>query len=117
MKIAVPTIGTRVDEHFGHARLFTILTLNEARDITDEETFLPPSGCGCQSSVGVTMQAKGVSLMLVGNIGQGAIQKMSEHGITVIRGCQGEIRDVVRQWIAGQITDQNILCTHEGCNH
>lgn len=117
MKIAVPTVGHRVDDHFGHARTFTVFTLNDAREIIDEETFFPPAGCGCQSTVGVTMQAKGVSLMLVGNIGHGAIDKMKTHGIAVVRGCQGDVHDVLRSWISGQLADQNILCNHEDCNH
>lgn len=117
MKIAIPTVGTRVDEHFGHARSFTIFTLNTDREVVEEETFLPPSGCGCQSTVGVTMEAKKVGTMLVGNIGQGAIDKMKSHGITVVRGCQGDVRDVLRAWIAGEITDQSVLCDHENCNH
>jgi predicted Fe-Mo cluster-binding NifX family protein len=117
MKIAIPTVGTRVDEHFGQARTFTIFTLSDAREVIEDETFLPPSGCGCQSTVGLSMQAKGVGLMLVGNIGQGAIAKMAEHGITVVRGCQGEISDVLARWARGEIQDQPILCNHEGCNH
>jgi predicted Fe-Mo cluster-binding NifX family protein len=117
MKVAIPTVKTRVDEHFGHARTFTIFTLNDAHEVIEEETFFPPSGCGCQSTVGVTMQAKGVSTLLVGNIGQGAINKMAEHGIKVVRGCEGEILDVLGRWLSGEIKDQNSLCTHEGCNH
>ncbi|SFK33032.1 Predicted Fe-Mo cluster-binding protein, NifX family [Desulfomicrobium apsheronum] len=117
MKVAIPTIGTRVDEHFGHARTFTILTLDDSGRIVENETFLPPSGCGCKSTVGVTMQAKGVAVMLVGNIGQGAINKMAEHGIKVIRGCEGEILDVLKSWTDGDIEDKNILCNHEGCTH
>ena len=117
MKIAIPTIGSRVDEHFGHARTFTIFYLGNSNEILEEETFFPPSGCGCQSTVGVTMQAKGVSIMLVGNIGHGAITKMAEHGIKVIRGCEGEILNVLERWMNGEIKDQNILCTHEGCSH
>lgn len=117
MKIAIPTIGTRVDEHFGHARAFTVFTLDESGNILDEETFLPPSGCSCQSTVGISMQGKGVTTMLAGNIGQGALNKMAEHGITVIRGCQGEIKDVLKAWLAGDITDQNVLCDHHQCKH
>lgn len=117
MKVAIPTVGTRVDEHFGHARAFTVFTLSDAQEVVEIETFLPPSGCGCQSTVGLTMQAKGVSTLLVGNIGQGAINKMAEHGIKVIRGCQGEVADVLERWMKGEIADQNILCDHEGCAH
>ena len=117
MKIAIPTAGKHVDEHFGHARTFTIFTLDNDKGIVEEETFFPPSGCGCQSTVGVTMQGKGVTLMLVGNIGQGAINKMAEHGITVVRGCTGDVRDVIGSWARGEIADQPILCNHEGCSH
>ena len=117
MKIAIPTAGKHVDEHFGHARTFTVFTLDGDKNIVEEETFFPPSGCGCKSTVGVTMQGKGVTLMLVGNIGQGAINKMAEHGITVVRGCTGDVRDVLGSWARGEIADQPILCTHEGCSH
>jgi len=117
MKIAIPTRGTRLDEHFGHARAFTVVTLDPAGRVVERETFLPPSGCGCQSTVGVSMQAKGVGLMLVGNIGQGAITKMAEHGITVVRGCDGEIEEVVAAYVRGEITDQFVLCNHEACHH
>ncbi len=117
MKVAIPTVGTRVDEHFGHARAFTIFTIDEAGDVVENETFLPPSGCGCRSTVGLTMQAKGVTTMLVGNIGQGAINKMAEHGITVVRGCEGELPDVLGRWLNGEIKDQDILCNHADCAH
>jgi len=117
MKIAIPTAGKHVDGHFGQARTFTIFTLDDARQVVEEETFFPPSGCGCQSTVGVSMQAKGVSVMLVGNIGQGAVNKMAEHGIQVVRGCEGDFREVLEKWLAGEITDLNILCNHEGCSH
>jgi len=117
MKVAIPTVGTRVDEHFGHARSFTIFTLYDANEVTEDETFFPPSDYGCKSTVAVTMPAKGVSAMLAGNIGQGVINKMAEHGITIIRGRKNTIRDVPIRWTNGKIKDQNILCNHEGCTH
>ena len=40
MKIAIPTIGGRVDEHFGHARTFTVFTLDDSGNILEEETRL-----------------------------------------------------------------------------
>ena len=117
MKVAIPTAGSRVDQHFGHARTFTIFELNKDGSVVERETFLPPSGCGCQSTVGVTMQAKGVSTLLVGQIGQGAINAMAERGINVVRGCEGEILDVLARWLNGEISDNKILCNHEDCTH
>lgn len=42
MKVAIPTVGTRVDEHFGHARTFTIFTLNDVNDVIEEKPFCRP---------------------------------------------------------------------------
>lgn len=41
MKIAIPTAGGHVDEHFGHARTFTIFTLSNSGEVLEEETFYP----------------------------------------------------------------------------
>ena len=35
MKIAVPTRGTVVDDHFGHCEFYTLFTVNDAKEITE----------------------------------------------------------------------------------
>ena len=42
---------------------------------------------------------------------------MASHSIKVVRGCQGEIRDVLRAWFAGDIKDKDVLCDHHDCKH
>ena len=44
------------------------------------------------------MQEMGITLMLAGNMGIGAYNKLSTHGITVIRGCHGKVDDVLRSY-------------------
>lgn len=59
--------------------------------------------------------------MLAGNMGNGALNKLNIHGITVYRGCSGNTEDVVRSFLSGSITDSGESCqTHEDghtCNH
>jgi predicted Fe-Mo cluster-binding NifX family protein len=117
MKIALPSDGTHVDEHFGHCKFFTILTLDEEQNIVNRETVTPPPGCGCKSNIVSTLVKKGVSVMLAGNMGQGAVNLLEANQIQVVRGCSGPIDEVVAQWLEGKVQDQHIVCDHTDCGH
>jgi predicted Fe-Mo cluster-binding NifX family protein len=114
MKIALPSNGSQVDEHFGHCQSFTILTVDDDSNIASEETLTPPPGCGCKSNIVPQLAGMGVSVMLAGNMGGGAVNMLGNHGIQVIRGCSGNVREVAQAWLAGQVTDSGTGCqSHE----
>lgn len=116
MKIALPSVGNLVDGHFGHCEFFTIFTLDEQGTIVARETLAPPAGCGCKSDIVPTLAGLGVKVMLAGNMGGGAVNLLVQHGIEVVRGCSGELEEVVKGWIAGQLSDSGTSCSaHEGC--
>ncbi|RUT78249.1 NifB/NifX family molybdenum-iron cluster-binding protein [Ancylomarina longa] len=116
MKIAVPTRDNRVDGHFGHCEFYSIVTVNENREIESIEKMESPEGCGCKSNIASVFQQMGISLMLAGNIGPGAINKINEVGVEVVRGCSGEVEDVVNSYLKGNLIDSGITCSaHE--NH
>lgn len=122
MKIAIPSRQGLLDEHFGHCEAFTILTLDETRKIVNEELLTPPPGCGCKSNIVDTLAEMGVKVLLAGNMGQGAVDKLEAAGITVFRGASGAVRSVADEWIAGTLRTNNDICSahhgHEGCgNH
>lgn len=118
MKIAVPTKDQVVDSHFGHCDHYTLFAIDEAKNITGIEKYDSPVGCGCKSDVAALLKAKGVDVMLAGNIGQGAINKVAEAGIKVIRGCKGNIETVVKQYLTGFILDSGEVCSHtDGDDH
>lgn len=117
MKIALPSRGNQVDGHFGHCEYFTIYSVDENKKIISEERIDPPSGCGCKSNVVSILAEKGVKVMLAGNMGGGAVNVLSSHGIEVYRGCSGELREVAESWLAGNINDSGSGCdAHEGCS-
>jgi len=45
MKIALPSNGAEVDEHFGHCRCFTILDVDDENKIVSEEALTEPIEC------------------------------------------------------------------------
>ncbi len=114
MKIALPSDGTQIDGHFGHCQCFTIFTVDDNRNILSEETLTPPPGCGCKSNIIPQLAEMGVNVMLSGNMGDGAVQMLTVHGITVVRGCAGDVREVANAWLAQEIVDSGVGCESHG---
>jgi predicted Fe-Mo cluster-binding NifX family protein len=118
MKIALPTCQDQIDEHFGHCDHFTVFTINDEKIITGEEKIASPAGCGCKSNIAVTLAQMGVKLMIAGNMGQGAVNVLNGHGISVLRGCSGDVKAVAENWLAGHLKDNGINCMQhqQGCS-
>ena len=121
MKIAVPTREGRVDNHFGHCDHYTIFTI-EGKQVISREVLASPQGCGCKSGIAADLEKMGVEVMLAGNMGEGALNKLSAHNIRVIRGCRGDIEAVVSGFLAGFILDSGVGCSahaegHECAHH
>lgn len=114
MKIAIPSRGNRVDDHFGHCEYYTLYDVNEENVITGREVLESPQGCGCKSNIVTTLSAKGVSVMLAGNMGEGAYNLISNYGIKVIRGCSGDTDRLVNEYLTGAVNDTDRLCSHHG---
>ncbi|MBI5016805.1 MAG: NifB/NifX family molybdenum-iron cluster-binding protein [Deltaproteobacteria bacterium] len=118
MKIALPSRDREVDGHFGHCDHFTVFTVDGDRQIVAEETFAPPPGCGCKSNVAQTLAGMGVEVLPAGNMGEGAARHLGSHGIRVVRGCAGSLREVAEGWLAGRVQDSRITCDdHGSCSH
>lgn len=124
MKIAIPTQGTIVDNHFGHCEMYTVITTDDNKSITNIETLPSPQGCGCKSNIASTFQEMGVKVMLAGGIGDGAINVLNRHGVTVVKGCSGDVKALAESYLQGTLVDSGESCTHHhnhgsehSCNH
>ena len=84
-----------MDDHFGHCAAYEIFEIDDNRRIVSTDSLPAPGGCGCKSGIAMVLRNMGVSVMLAGNMGQGAVGKLAENGIEVIRGCHGETGEVV----------------------
>ncbi|HNW57964.1 MAG TPA: NifB/NifX family molybdenum-iron cluster-binding protein [Bacteroidales bacterium] len=120
MKIAVPvTRENQIDSHFGHCEGYGIFTISDNKEITDKKNIASPQGCGCKSNIASTLAADGVTVMLAGGIGDGAINVLNYNGIEVIRGCSGDATEVVKLYLSGLVEDSGNSChshDHE-CSH
>ncbi len=116
MKVAIPTKGNAVDDHFGHCESFTIFNIDENKKVIGSEILPSLQGCGCKSNIASVLREKGVSVMLAGNMGNGALNVLTNHGIEVYRGNNGNVEKLIVGFLQGNIKDSGFGCkTHE--NH
>lgn len=54
--------------------------------------------------------------MLAGDMGAGAKNVLESHNIKVIRGQKGEVEQLVRDYLAGRLTDSGETCDHHDCH-
>jgi predicted Fe-Mo cluster-binding NifX family protein len=116
MILAIPSKGTQVDDHFGHCEFYRLFTVEDSK-IVSEKRLDSPAGCGCKSNIAQELARQGVSVMLAGNMGQGAVNKVSAAGIKVIRGCSGDVREVMESFISGTLRDSGETCADHGDGH
>jgi predicted Fe-Mo cluster-binding NifX family protein len=121
MKVAVAARGNQVDDHFGHCEHFMVFTIGDDKNIQSEVKIDSPEGCGCKSGIAQELSAQGVTYMLAGNMGTGAVSKLASSGIHVVRGCTGDVHSAVKAFVAGTLLDDGKSCSahggHEGCEH
>jgi len=122
MKIAVPTIGDQVDQHFGHCEKYSVFTI-EANAIKSEEYMDSPEGGGCKSNMASVLAQSGVKILIAGGIGNGAVNVLANNGITTIKGASGSVKGAVELFLAGKLVDSGDICqthTHDpnhACQH
>jgi predicted Fe-Mo cluster-binding NifX family protein len=112
MKVAVPTRGNAVDDHFGHCEAYTVFTIDDNKKIVSSEILPSPQGCGCKSNIASVLQEMGVTVMLAGNMGNGALNVLMSHGIEVYRGNSGDVRKLTEAFLQDNVSDSG-----EGCHH
>ena len=111
MKIAVTTDGDQIFQHFGQCPTFTVFTAEGDR-ITDKK-LLNASGSG-HGALGGFLKNTGVDVVICGGIGGGARQMLSDAGIKLISGVDGNIEDAVAAYIKGELQDNGGSCSHHG---
>jgi predicted Fe-Mo cluster-binding NifX family protein len=124
MKLAVPTRGNEVDDHFGHCEAYTVFNIDENNKVISSEILPSPQGCGCKSNIASVLKELGVSVMLAGNMGNGALNVLKGQGIDVFRGNQGNVHLLAESFLMGKVRDSGEGCVqheHHGqehqCNH
>lgn len=121
MKIAVPSINGFVDGHFGHCKEFRVFSF-EGGNLVEEPTIPSLEGCGCKSGVAAVLAMAGVTHLVAGNMGEGAVRVLGANGIAVVRGASGEARVAAEAFARGSLADSGVGCAGHGqdgheCTH
>lgn len=113
-KIAVAAEGKNVTEHFGHCPGFLIYTV-EGTQIQGEE-FIPNPGHK-PGFLPNFLADRGVSVILSGGMGQGAIEIFNERGVDVITGATGDAKTAVLKFLNGELKSTGSVCHqhHDEC--
>ena len=111
--IAIPTRGKEIEDHFGQCAYYTIIKVTDNKVVSREE-FETHVGCGCKSNLTEILADKGVGFMIAGNMGQGAVNKISQAGIQVYRGCSGDVRELVEAYLEERVKDSGTTCAGHG---
>jgi len=125
MKIAVPSRDGLVDEHFGHCKEFVVFKVEGSgaqATLKAEPTIPSPEGCGCKSGVAADLARAGVTHLVAGNMGQGAVNVLGANGIAVLRGASGRAEEVALAFARGALADSGVGCAGHGeegheCQH
>lgn len=116
-RIAIPTRNDFVEPHFGKCDHYTIVTLDAEGSIVESELLRSEGTCGCKSDIARTLSQSGVSLLLAGNMGNGAAQKFEHAGIAIIRGCSGPVDQLMQMYTSGVLVDSGVTCGKYAHHH
>jgi len=117
-KIAIPiTDNNQIEDHFGQCEFYGVYTISDKNEILEVQSIESEQGCGCKSNIASELSEKGITLMLAGGIGAGAINVLNNSGIQVLRGCSGSVDDIIEQYINGQIMDSGESCLQHEHHH
>lgn len=116
MKIAVPSNKGMVDEHFGHCKEFLVFEVSGGK-LAGESVLPSGQGCGCKSNIAAELARLGVTHLVAGNMGDGAVRVLSSNGIAVIRGAAGDARAAAESLASGKMADSGAGCAGHAPDH
>jgi predicted Fe-Mo cluster-binding NifX family protein len=113
MKIAVASEQDKVTEHFGHCINFNIFDVENDHIVKFESVMNPGHKPGF---LPLFLNDQGVDVIIAGGMGGGAVDIFNQKGIEVILGAAGSAKDVVEQYIRGELASTGSIC-HDHQHH
>ena len=109
MKIAVASEGNMVTGHFGHCQQFLVFDEVDGKIVSEVALKNPGHKPGFLPNY---LNDQGVKVIISGGMGGGAIDIFNEKDIEVVIGAQGESKDMVLRYLAGNLKSTGSVC-HE----
>jgi ATP-binding protein involved in chromosome partitioning len=110
MRIAMPTEGGRLSQHFGHCEQFALFDIEDQAVRERRELTPPPHEPGLLPR---WLKEQGVNLVIAGGMGQRAQMLFEQAGIQVICGAPSEEpAEVVDSYLKGSLEAGDNTCDH-----
>ena len=109
MKIAVTYDNGEVFQHFGRTESFKIYEVEDNKVVSSE--VISSNGTGHGALAGLLAE-QGVNVLICGGIGGGAQAALTEAGIDLCAGAQGNVDEVVETYLKGELESSGVNCDH-----
>ena len=109
MKIAVTYDNGEIFQHFGKTESFKVYEVEDNKVVSSE--VIGSNGTGHGALAGLLAE-QGVNVLICGGIGGGAQTALTEAGIEMVAGAQGNTDDVVEAYLKGELVSTGANCDH-----
>lgn len=109
MKIAVPFADGEVFQHFGHTENFKLYEIEAGQVVSSQ--IIDTNGSGHEALANF-LASLSVNVVLCGGIGGGAQAALSDAGIEICSGAQGDADAAVIAYLNGEIESAGVNCDH-----
>ena len=114
MKIAVTYDNGNVFQHFGKTENFKVYEVEDNKVVSSE--VISSNGTGHGALAGLLAE-QGINVLICGGIGGGAQTALTEAGIEMVAGAQGNTDDVVEAYLKGELVSTGANCDHHEEGH
>ena len=115
MRIAVTYENGEIFQHFGHTESFKIYETEDNKVLSSK--VVDTNGSGHGALAGLLQELK-VEVLICGGIGGGAQMALSDAGIKLFGGVQGDADKAVEAYLNGQLSyNPDVKCNHHGHEH
>ena len=109
MKIAVTYDNGEVFQHFGKTESFKVYEVEDNKVVSSE--VIGSNGTGHGALAGLLAE-QGVDVLICGGIGGGAQTALTEAGIELCAGAQGNTDKAVESYLKGELVSSGVNCDH-----
>ena len=109
MKIAVTYENGQIFQHFGHTEAFKLYEVEDGKVISSE--VIGSNGSGHSALAGLLAQ-QDISVLICGGLGEGAKNALTQAGIEVFSGAQGDADAAVEAYLKGELVSAGVNCDH-----
>ena len=109
MRIAVPFANGEVFQHFGHTENFKLYEIEAGQIVSSE--IIGTNGSGHEALANF-LASLSVNILVCGGIGDGAQAALSDAGIEICSGAQGDADAAVSAYLNGEIVSAGVNCDH-----